>query len=317
MALSLKLTSQPPILKMTEEFLNRAGEVILGKEEILKLSLCCFLARGHMLIEDIPGMGKTTLVKLLAKAFGLQFRRIQFTSDLLPSDILGISIFDSNEQRFRFHHGPIFGQLVLGDELNRASPKTQSAFLQAMEEHRVTVDGQTHALPDPFFLVATQNPRQQIGTFPLPESQVDRFLMRLSMGYPSRKAEEQLLMGAHRQSLIDNFKPIITANELVEMQQQAENIPVSPALISYVQDLLGASRSQSSQISGLSPRAGIDLVAAAKAWTFMHGRSIVLPEDIQAVGVSVINHRICASIDTHFVTAREMASELIRSVHLQ
>ncbi len=316
MSLSLKISLDSSIVALTDEFERKGSEIILGKPEVLKLTLCALISRGHLLIEDLPGMGKTTLVKFLARATGLDFQRIQFTSDLLPSDIIGVSIFDQNEQRFRFHRGPIFGQLVLGDELNRASPKTQSAFLQAMEEHRITVDGHTHTLPDPFFLVATQNPRQQIGTFPLPESQLDRFLMRLTLGYPSRQAENQLLSGAKRQTLIDNLQPIVTVHELVKLQEQAELVFASPPIINYIQDILEASRTEHADLVGLSPRAGRDLLAASRSWAYMHGRDIVLPEDVQAVTISVINHRLYSSGDITVSQAQDQARELIRTIRV-
>lgn len=314
MSLNLSLATNKAAISLAEEFERKGGEILLGKEETIRLSLCSFLAQGHLLIEDIPGVGKTTLVKFLAKAIDLEFNRIQFTSDLLPSDILGISIFDSKDQIFRFHKGPIFGQLILGDELNRATPKTQSAFLQAMEERHITIDGQTHQLPNPFFLVATQNPRQQIGTYPLPESQLDRFLMRLTLGYPNREAEKALLSGAPRKSLIENLKPILSISELIDIQKVVQNIFCSESIIIYVQDILNASRTQFDDSIGLSPRAGLDILRAARAWAFLDGRDMVLPEDIQAIVVSVTNHRIL--VNQPLKQSLDRAKDLIRSVRL-
>lgn len=316
MSFSIKLATNKLALSITDRFLKIGNEIILGKTKTLKLSLCCLLGRGHLLLEDIPGVGKTTLVKFLSKAIGLDFRRIQFTSDLLPSDILGVSVFDQGDQRFRFHRGPIFGQLVLGDELNRATPKTQSAFLQAMEEQKITIDGHTYALPEPFFLVATQNPRQQIGTFPLPEAQLDRFMMRLSIGYPDRQAEGQLLSGINRQVLLDKLQPVISIQEFTQIQNQVALVHVSDAIITYIQDILEASRIQYQDVLGLSPRAGLDLISAAKSWAFMHGREMVIPEDVQAVAVGVTSHRLQPIGDTHFFGSQERAQELINSVRV-
>ena len=269
--------------------LHQANEIILGKDRELKLTLCCLLAGGHLLIEDLPGMGKTTLVKVFGKLLGLGFNRIQFTSDLLPADILGISIYEESQKRFTFHPGPVFSQLVLGDELNRASPKTQSAFLQVMEEFEVTLDGVTHPLPKPFFFIATQNPRQSIGTFPLPSSQLDRFLMRIEIGYPSEHAEKKLLLGVSRSRLLDSIEPVWNSTDILLVQSQIESLYVSEALVEYVMQLIRETRQYS---VGLSPRAGLSLLQAAKSWAFIEGRDYVLPEDIQTVAIPVMNHRL-------------------------
>ncbi|MAT66515.1 MAG: AAA family ATPase [Gammaproteobacteria bacterium] len=266
--------------------------IILGKEQSLRLALACLLARGHLLVEDLPGVGKTTLAHALAAVLGLDYQRIQFTSDLLPADILGISIFDRESGRFRFHPGPVFAQLVLADEINRATPKTQSALLEAMEEGQVTLEGTTRALPEPFFVIATQNPTYQIGTFPLPESQLDRFLMRLHLGYPDTAAERELLAGVSRRELIRDQAPLLDPQQLAELQAAVARIHASPALLDYIQALLAASRDSGHYRSGLSPRAGLALLQAARAWVLIDGRDHVLPDDIQAVLAAVVGHRL-------------------------
>jgi MoxR-like ATPase len=254
--------------------------------------LSCLLARGHLLIEDLPGVGKTTLAHALAKSLGLQFQRIQFTSDLLPSDIIGVSIYDREAGRFNFHSGPLFSQLVVADEINRATPKTQSALLEAMEEQQVTVEGETRALPIPFFVVATQNPNEQVGTFPLPESQLDRFTMRISIGYPDAQAERSLLAGEDRRLMIERMPVALGDETLLQLQMAAAGIHVSGKLLDYVQRLLQWSRRSPNVALGLSPRAGLSLVACARAWALIHGRDYVLPEDIQAVLGPVAAHRL-------------------------
>lgn len=278
--------------------LSALAGIVLGKERQLKLALACLLARGHLLIEDVPGVGKTTLALALARVFGLHFQRVQFTSDLLPADILGMSIYEPgaspNPGTFRFHAGPLFSEIVLADEINRASPKTQSALLEAMEERQVTSDGITRALPDPFFVVATQNPGEQIGTYELPESQLDRFLMRLSLGYPSRDAERALLNDPERRDLLAGLSPVLSAAQLRAFQQQVKAIRTSPALIDYLIALLRATREHRTLKHGLSPRAGLALKHAAQAWALLEGRSGVIPEDLQAVFASVASHRLSA-----------------------
>lgn len=272
--------------------LSKASGIILGKQTAIKLALCTLLSRGHLLIEDLPGVGKTTLAHLIGKLIGLDFHRIQFTSDLLPADILGVSIYERNSESFNFHQGPVFCQLLLADEVNRATPKTQSALLEAMEEKQVTIDGVTHILPQPFFVIATQNPASQIGTFPLPESQLDRFLMRIEIGYPDAASELALLEGEDRRDLLDNVSPVITPNQLIALQKQTNAIHVAQPILHYCQDLLSYSRQAGIFVHGLSPRAGLALIGAAKSWAMMEGREEVLPEDLQAVVPAVVNHRL-------------------------
>ena len=295
------------------DVMNRAGEIILGKEPQICLAMACILARGHLLIEDVPGVGKTTLSHVLASLLGLQYQRIQFTSDLLPADIVGVSIFDRESSTFRFHPGPVFSQVILADEINRASPKAQSALLEAMEEHQVTADGRTMKLPEPFFVIATQNPSHQIGTFPLPESQLDRFLMRIRLGYPDQSAERALLKGEDRRALIARITPAMTLNELLALQTEVTKVFVSEALIDYVQALIKHSRDGARYEMGLSPRAGLALLRASQAWALMAGRKQVLPEDVQAVAPSVVGHRLrpIASGENKILDA---AQELIRNV---
>ena len=264
--------------------------VILGKQTQIKLSLACLLADGHLLIEDLPGMGKTTLAHTLAQVLGLNFRRSQFTSDLLPADIIGVSVYDRATSAFQFHPGPVFTNVLLADEINRATPKTQSALLEAMEEQQITVDGETHALPKPFFVIATQNPKHHIGTFPLPESQLDRFLMRITLGYPDAASERALLKNqAGRGTLI---APACDINTLISLQQAVKNVHVSEPLLDYLQDLILHTRTHFS--TGLSPRAGLGLRQCAQAWALLEGRHFVIPEDVQAVFASVVSHRLAA-----------------------
>ena len=276
----------------TDQLLDAANQIILGKAHKLRLALCCLLARGHLLIEDIPGVGKTTLAHTLAKLLGLKYQRIQFTSDILPADIIGASIFDAKNLEFKFHPGPIFNQMVLADEINRATPKAQSALLEAMEEHHVTVEGKTYPLPRPFFVIATQNPSHQIGTFPLPESQLDRFLMRLELGYPNHDAERLLLTGQDRHSLIESLRVTLRPEQLLVMQQAVTGVYVSNAVLDYCQAIISFTRESPDFQYGLSPRAGLALLNAAKAWAYMAQRDAVIPEDIQAVLAAVAGHRL-------------------------
>jgi MoxR-like ATPase len=269
-----------------------AGDVVLGKEQEIRLALTCLIARGHLLIEDIPGVGKTTLAHVLARVLGLCFQRVQFTSDLLPADILGISVYDRRSGSFDFHPGPIFTQLVLADEVNRATPKTQSALLEAMEERQVSQDRVTRALPEPFFVIATQNPSHSVGTFPLPESQLDRFLMRIKLGYPNSKSERALLRGRDRRELVSALEPQLEVSELLEIQQQVQEVHMSDALLDYLQDVIAITRSRPEFGPGLSPRAGLALLHCSQAWAYMEDRRHVLPEDLQAVLPGVINHRL-------------------------
>jgi MoxR-like ATPase len=275
-----------------EQLITAAEGIMLGKPRQIRLALCCLLTRGHLLIEDVPGVGKTTLAHTLAHLCGMAYQRIQFTSDLLPADMIGGSIFDTQKQQFSFHPGPLFKQMILADEINRATPKTQSALLEAMEERQVTVEGKTYPLPQPFFVIATQNPSYQLGTFPLPESQLDRFLMRLSLGYPDARAERELLAGMPRHQLIAGLKPVLAATELQALQQQAMHVHVAPAILDYVQALLAFSRNNAGFACGLSPRAGLALLSAARAWAFLDRRQAVLPEDVQAVLPWVAAHRL-------------------------
>jgi MoxR-like ATPase len=272
--------------------LAQLNRVILGKDAQIRLCLACLLARGHLLIEDIPGVGKTTLAHALAKTLGLSFQRVQFTSDLLPADVLGVSIFDRETGKFRFQRGPIFAQLVLADEINRASPKAQSALLEAMEERQVTLDGQTMPLPEPFFVIATQNPQEQVGTFPLPESQLDRFLMRVHLGYPAAAAERELLSGVDRRDLVNALGTVVSVEVLRKLQQSVLEVHVAPALLDYVQALVAHTRSAADLSRGLSPRAAIGLLRAARAWALVAGRNTVIPEYVQAVFAAVVEHRV-------------------------
>ena len=270
--------------------IDGASQVILGKQTQVKLSLACLLSGGHLLIEDLPGMGKTTLAHTLAQVLGLNFRLSQFTSDLLPADIIGVSVYDRNSSNFQFHPGPVFTNVLLADEINRATPKTQSALLEAMEESQITVDGETHALPKPFFVIATQNPKHHIGTFPLPESQLDRFLMRITLGYPDAASERALLKNqAGRGTLI---QPVCDMNTLLCLQQAVKNVHVSDQLLDYLQDLILHTRTHFA--TGLSPRAGLGLRQCAQAWALIEGRDFVLPEDVQAVFASVVSHRLAS-----------------------
>ncbi len=280
--------------KKLDAIVAHASQVVLGKQHEIRLALACLLARGHLLIEDLPGMGKTTLAHVLAQTLGLQYQRIQFTSDLLPADILGVSIFDKSEQGFHFHPGPIFAQLILADEVNRATPKAQSALLEAMEEGQVTTEGKTRPLPEPFFVIATQNPTYQIGTFPLPESQLDRFLMRISLGYPDASAERALLTGDDRREILKQHGACIQPGQLAELQQTASKVHVADALLDYVQALLDVSRRSPQFTHGLSPRAGLALLRSAKAWALMAGRDHAMPEDVQTVMPHVVSHRLQA-----------------------
>lgn len=294
--------------------LAQAEQIILGKPRQIRLAMACLLARGHLLIEDIPGVGKTTLAQTLARVLGLQFQRIQFTSDLLPADILGVSIFDQTRGGFQFHPGPIFAELVLADEVNRASPKSQSALLEAMEERQVTADGQTRPLPNPFFVIATQNPNYQVGTFPLPESQLDRFLMRIDLGYPHVSAERALLKEMDRRELLATLTPALVPADLLKLQNAVAHVQVSDALIDYVLALVQHTRENPLYREGLSPRAGLALRRCAQAWALIDGRNAVLPEDIQAVLAAVVTHRLQPEDATSRADHARMAQQLLESV---
>jgi len=272
--------------------LGQLNTVIVGKSAQIQDCVACLLAGGHLLIEDVPGVGKTTLAHALARSFGLQFSRVQFTSDLMPSDLSGVSIYERGKEGFVFHPGPIFAQVLLADEINRASPKTQSALLEAMEEKQVTAEGETRALPHPFFVIATQNPHDQLGTYALPESQLDRFLMRISLGYPDRAAERGLLTGRDRRELVTAMDTLMAPHDLLQLQQQVLQVHASDALLDYVQDLIAASRSGQWFLQGLSPRAGIAVIRAAKAQALLSGRDYVAPDDVQAILPQTIAHRL-------------------------
>ena len=298
-----------------DETIRQAARIVLGKERQIRLALACLLARGHLLIEDLPGVGKTILAHVLARLLGLNFHRIQCTADMLPADIIGVSIYDRNSGGFQFHPGPIFAQVVLVDEINRATPKSQSALLEAMEEHQVTCEGETRPLPEPFYVIATQNPSHQIGTFPLPESQLDRFLMRIEMGYPDREAERELLGGADRRDMVAALHPCMEPGDLIELQRALQDVHVSAALIAYVQALAEQTRRSPEFETGLSPRAALALLRAARAWALIDHRDLVLPEDIQAVLPAVAAHRLHPSGGTP-AAAADIAAALIKAVPL-
>ena len=294
-----------------ERLTAQVASVVIGAPRAVRLALACLVARGHLLIEDLPGVGKTTLAQTLAASLGLSFQRVQFTSDLLPADILGVSVYDTKAGAFTFHPGPIFSSVLLADEINRAPPKTQSALLEAMEERQVSVEGATRALPDPFFVIATQNPTEQAGVFPLPESQLDRFLLRISLGVPDARAERELLMGGDRRARLPGMQAVLTPARLRELQHEAQRAHVSPALLDYLQALLAASRTRAAP--GLSPRAGLMLLAAARAWSLLAGRAFVLPEDVQAVFVATAGHRLAHSRLGNR-GGEEIATEILQSV---
>lgn len=295
---------------------KQVNSVIIGKEQQIRQALVCLLAGGHLLIEDLPGVGKTTLAHALAISLGLKFNRLQFTSDLLPADVVGISIFDREKSQFVFHPGPVFTQVLLADEINRATPKTQSSLLGAMEERQVSVEGQTRNLPSPFFVIATQNPAHQVGTFALPESQLDRFLMCLSLGYPDAAAERALLLGEDRRSMLTQLPAVMQPEELMEAQQQLKKIHTSAALIDYVQSLAHATRQGDLFAEGMSPRASIALLQAARAWAAMEGRDHVLPEDVQAILIPVIAHRLrpLKSMTGKVSASSELLAQLMKRV---
>ncbi len=300
--------------EVLDRVIAEANRIILGKEQSIRLALACLLAGGHLLIEDLPGVGKTTLAHLLARLLGLHYQRIQFTSDMLPADIIGVSIYDREEGVFRFHRGPVFSQLVLADEINRATPKAQSALLEAMEERQVTADGETRQLPEPFFVIATQNPAHQIGTFPLPESQLDRFLMRVRLGYPDSRSERELLAGRDRRELLAEVEPCLDLAQLQTLQRQVEQVHVSEAILDYCQALLNFSRNSPRFNHGLSPRAGLALLKGAKAWALLEGRYQLLPEDVQAILAATVGHRLHSSADTGVDEGEALARHLLESV---
>ncbi len=302
-----------------EALAAQLSKVILGKDAAIRQSITCLIAGGHLLIEDLPGVGKTTLAHALAISLGLRFSRVQFTSDLLPGDITGVSVFERPSQsgeggRFVFHAGPIFSNVLLADEVNRATPKTQSALLEAMEEHQVSVDGTTHILPEPFFVIATQNPFHQVGTFPLPESQLDRFLMCVELGYPDQRAERALLEGEDRRVLMRTLPQMFDPAQLVGLQAEVARVHAAPALLDYLQALISASRTSPLFAEGLSPRGGLALLQAARAWALLSHRNHIIPEDVQAVWVAVTNHRLQPAHAEARGAQRELAAQLLASV---
>lgn len=278
-----------------ERLLEAINGVVLGKEHQVKLIVACLFAKGHVLLEDLPGMGKTTLSHVIAKVLGLDYNRVQFTSDLLPGDILGVTVFDQHKSEFEFRPGPVFSQVLLADEINRATPKAQGALLEAMEEKQVSVDGTTHMLPKPFFVIATQNPVTQMGTFPLPESQLDRFLMKISLGYPSPEVERALILGQDRRGMIASIQQVLDPTDLFKIHLQVQQIHLSNSVVDYIQRLIACTRSGGHFQVGISPRGTLALVRAAKAWAYVHHRSHVVPEDVQAVLGSVLEHRLRGS----------------------
>ncbi|HXW65718.1 MAG TPA: AAA family ATPase [Burkholderiaceae bacterium] len=294
----------------------RIATIIVGKDLQIRQSLTCLLAGGHLLIEDAPGVGKTTLAHAIAISLGLPFRRIQFTSDLLPSDVIGVSVYERSSAQFVFHPGPIFSEVLLADEINRASPKTQSALLEAMEESQVSIDGMARPLPQPFFVIATQNPLHQVGTFPLPESQLDRFLMCISLGYPDHAAERALLAGDSRRDMLKAMPALSRASDLLSAQQEVKQVFCSDALLDYVQALLAHTRTSGTYVDGLSPRAGLSLLAAARAWAWLDGRDHVIPEDVQNVIPGVVGHRLrVAKRDgSRALHGQELATHLMQAV---
>jgi MoxR-like ATPase len=294
--------------------LTAADRVILGKGREIRLAICCLLAGGHLLIEDLPGVGKTTLAQLLARLLGLQFSRIQFTSDMLPADIVGVSIYERSVEAFRFHPGPVFAQVVLADEINRATPKAQSALLEAMEEHQVTVEGQTRSLPSPFFVIATQNPRHQVGTFPLPESQLDRFLMRIRLGYPAGPQEKELLAGEDRRALLERTPARLNPEDLLALQTQVSRVHASDSIVDYCHAILVFTRSSGRFLYGLSPRAGLGLLRAARAWALLADRDYVLPEDIQAILPACVPHRLADGADWATDVHEDIADYILTGV---
>ncbi|REE94201.1 AAA family ATPase [Cupriavidus plantarum] len=305
------MTARPRILASLAEAQQQLGRIVLGKPRQVRLSLACMLAGGHLLLEDVPGVGKTTLAHALARTLGLQYQRVQFTSDLLPADLIGVSVFMRDAGEFRFHRGPVFAQLVLADEINRAPPKTQSALLEAMAEYQVTHDGATHALPTPFFVIATQNPLEQIGTHALPESQLDRFTMRISLGYPDPSFERVLYLGG---ASATDVTPVMNAEQVVALQAAAAKVYAAPALVDYVLALVQATRAESSFAAGLSPRGGLALLACARAWALLDQREMVVPEDVQAVFAAVAGHRLLPSGASRGASQTAVIDRLLASV---
>lgn len=297
-----------------DETIDVIGSVLLGKTHQIKLALTCLLSGGHLLIEDLPGMGKTTLSQALAGALGLSFNRIQFTSDLLPADILGVSIYERDTEDFKFYPGPIFNQIVLADEINRTTPKSQSALLEAMEEGQVTIEGETRPLPEPFFVIATQNPNTQAGTFPLPESQLDRFLMRIELGYPDAAAERVLLQGEDRRSVLARLSPTMDSRQFLELQGACKDVKVSEAIFDYIQRLVQYTRQAPEFAYGLSPRGALAILSCARSWALIEHRNHVIPEDVQAVLTAVVEHRLREAADFSGHGGTALAQRLLSQV---
>ncbi|UTW04664.1 MoxR family ATPase [Amphritea atlantica] len=294
--------------------IKEVSSVLYGKQEEIKLALTCIFSQGHLLIEDLPGMGKTTLSHALAKVLGLEYQRLQFTSDMLPADILGVTIFDPSANRFQFHPGPVFTQLLLADEVNRTTPKTQSALLESMEDRRVSLDGQTHQLPEPFFVIATQNPVTQQGTFPLPESQLDRFLMRIELGYPDARAERELLRGGDPRERLESLPAVVSATELEKISQACAAVNVSESILDYLQRLIAYSRQAPEFSFGISPRGALALLKASRSWAYIEGRDYVIPEDLQQLLGPVTGHRLRAAEDIGGFGANALIQQLLSQV---
>ncbi len=310
LSMDLRVPASDDLGQRLELAIEQVNTVVLGKAHQVRMAFACLLAGGHLLLEDIPGVGKTTLARSLAATLGLDFQRIQFTSDLLPSDIIGISVYEHDSKRFRFHPGPVLTQVLLADEINRATPKTQSALLEAMAEGHATVDGHTYDLPHPFFVIATQNPLDLAGTYALPDSQLDRFMLCVSLGYPDATAERELLTGGNRHLQPEHLRPCLDAQAVDQLQQRARKATTSPALVAYIQDLLAASRRHPDVRTGLSPRAGLALLSAARAWATVHDRDYVVPEDVQAMFVPVAAHRLATGDTT---SPRALSRDLLAS----
>ena len=307
--------ADPTLARRLSLLTDQISTIIVGKRSQIEDCIACLLAGGHLLIEDVPGVGKTTLAHALAVSLGLRFTRVQFTADLMPSDLVGVSVFERSKEAFVFHPGPVFAQVLLADEINRAGPKTQSALLEAMEEQQVSVENETRALPRPFFVIATQNPTDQLGTYPLPESQLDRFLMRIELGYPDRAAERELLAGVDRREVLAGLQPCLSPDELLTHQKAVRAVQVAEPLIDYVQALVAQTRESPDWQVGLSPRAALALLAASRAWAWLEGRDHVLPDDVQAVLPGVACHRLHAAGESAArLTPAEVATRLIEAV---
>lgn len=310
-------TPDPLLLKDSlRQAMAQVNALIVGKPDEVALAFTCLIAGGHLLLDDLPGMGKTTLARSMAATLGLGFQRVQFTSDLLPSDIVGVSVLDKDEQVFRFHQGPIFSEVLLADEINRASPRTQSALLEAMAEHQVSVDRETHPLPDPFFVIATQNPIDLVGTFPLPDAQLDRFLLRISLGYPSPEAELELMRQEDRQDMLSHAQAVLTRSQVQQLRAQAAQVQAADPLLRYIQALVQATRHHASIRAGLSPRAGLALLKAARAHAYLMGHEAVLPDDVQAVFCAVAAHRLTIQVSSNGTTSQSLAEEILRATAL-